>query len=72
MSAENLPCKALKAVEAASRKWRKTLTVDSDGVGRFDSTCCRQAQRDFEAAIEEAAEIHSDTVPEIGLLRGMG
>lgn len=76
MRAENLPlesklelCKSLKVAEAASRKWRKALTVEADGIGRFDSSACRALQQDLEDALQNAALIYSDTVPAVGLLR---
>jgi len=59
----------LKALEAASRKWRPSLLCEIEGIGRLDEHCGRTRQREFEDQLAEVRAVYADEVPERSLLR---
>lgn len=58
---------ALKNVVTSANQLRRCLTVQLEGIGRFDSSAARKAADRFERYVMEASEIGAETVPSIGL-----
>jgi hypothetical protein len=65
--AKTAMAKKLQQVEAKSRHVRKCLLVELQAIGRFNAHAVRAAWEEYEAAVEEAAEIPSAEVKAAGL-----
>lgn len=64
---KTLLCKKLQAAEACSRRLRKCLLCQLDGIGRYDQSAVNGAHEEYLGALEEAAAITGDELPEAGL-----
>jgi len=60
--------KALKAVSKAAGHWGKCLTVQLDGIGRFDESAANQAREDYRDAQGEVLLLLSGGNTNGGLL----
>lgn len=63
---------ALGALTKAAQKWRRCLTVQMQGFGRYDATATRLAEGAFRKALLAVEEITSETVEKRGLLLETG
>jgi hypothetical protein len=75
MSVEQLPNsakeemdEALAEVVKAAQKWRRCLTVELNGYGRYDVTATKYAEGAFRRAVADADAICADQVGLHGLL----